>query len=550
MRIPSMLLRQLYTFGSLANVDGGVRFSLKNRLTDVVLTRFLDLSIDGKPVAIEALTLDLGDGKPRHASELSPEAPTKFPVRTAVDIRAPHAPLDAGEHEIRVRFEAVPFGTLEIKATDALETDPKGAAPAPAPANGNGHTATATANAPAAAPPAPTDTGAKHTHIPFDHDDVRNYTPELVAERRRTIEQATGVQLDHVSHYSFEPARAKGHAENFVGVAQVPLGFAGPVLVNGEHARGEFYVPLATSEGTLVASYSRGMKVLTLSGGATVTVCDDQMQRAPVFVFPSARDARDFRTWVSAHMDEIRAQAESTSHVAKLIGIETYLASKMAFLRFDFATGDAAGQNMVTKATYVACAWIIENAPKIERWYLESNLATDKKPSHVNMMHTRGKRVTAEATIPAEILQRHLHVEPESLRYHNEVANVGAFLSGVNNNGLHSVNGITALFIATGQDVANVAEATSLIGYTELLPNRSLYMSVTIPSLIVATHGGGTGLPTQHECLGALGCTGPGSARKLAEIVGATVLAGEISLACAISSLEWVTAHERYGRHR
>ncbi len=387
-------------------------------------------------------------------------------------------------------------------------------------------------------------------HIPRVADPTRDYTMEEVAERRRFVEEFSGVTLEHTSHFSFEPSRAHGHAENFTGVAQVPLGFAGPLHVNGEHANGDFLIPLATSEGSLVASYGRGMKVLNLAGGAHSTVSDDAMQRAPVFVFDSAREARDFREWVRANMADVRAAAESTTHVGKLRDIEFYLASKFAFLRFSYSTGDAGGQNMCTRATLEACRWILSHHHGVRKYYLESNFATDKKVSAVNALHTRGKRVTAEATISRDLLLRHMRVEPEMLHTHNDIANVGAFMSGANNNGLHSANGITAMFIACGQDVANVSEACTATGYTEITPSGALYMSTTIPSLIVATHGGGTGLPTQRECLEVMGCYGEGKALKLAEIVGAVVLAGEVSLACAISALEWVSAHERYGRHR
>lgn len=165
-------------------------------------------------------------------------------------------------------------------------------------------------------------------------------------------------------------------------------------------------------------------------------------------------------------------------------------------------------------------------------------------------MRTRGKRVVAEATIPRKVLQEVMRVEPEQIQYHAQVANVGAFLSGANNNGCHSPNGITALFIATGQDVANVSESSAGIVYTEISSDGSLYISITIPSLIVATYGGGTGLPTQRECLEILGCWGRGKVRKFAEIVAGVALAGEISLASAISSLDWVSSHEKYGRNR
>ena len=236
--------------------------------------------------------------------------------------------------------------------------------------------------------------------------------------------------------------------------------------------------------------------------------------------------------------------------MAKLKYIDPFLANKFAYLRFNFFTGDAAGQNMVGRATFAACSWIIDHYPGIRRFYLESNFATDKKASQINIMRTRGKRVTAEAVIKRDVLIQQLRVEPEQLAYHHGVANVGAFLSGANNNGLHAANAITAMFIATGQDVANVAEASAGIIYTELTPDRDLYISLTLPSLIVATYGGGTGLATQRESLEVLGCYGKGKVHKFAEIVAGVALAGEVSLASAISSLDWVSSHETYGRNR
>lgn len=386
--------------------------------------------------------------------------------------------------------------------------------------------------------------------IPHDLDPSVDSTPELIGQRQRFVQQFSGVQLHHVSTFSLDAAEARGNIENLTGVAQIPLGIAGPLRVNGEYANGDFLVPLATTEGSLVASYSRGMKVLSLAGGVTTTISGDAMQRAPVFIFASAREARAFVDWVQLRIDDLRQEAERTSRVAKLLRVEPFLANKFAFLRFNFSTGDAAGQNMVSKATFAAYRWIIANNPTIRRAYLESNFATDKKPSHVNVLHPRGKRVTAEATVPAALLMEHLRVGAEQLAYHWGVANVGALLSGVNNNGLHSANAITALFIATGQDVANVTEGVAATTYVERTKDDALYFSITIPSLIVATHGGGTGLGTQRECLEILGCWGRGKVNKLAEIVAATVLAGELSLAAAISSLEWVSAHERLGRNR
>jgi hydroxymethylglutaryl-CoA reductase (NADPH) len=327
-------------------------------------------------------------------------------------------------------------------------------------------------------------------------------------------------------------------------------GIAGPLRVNGEHARGDFYVPMATTEGTLVASYNRGMKLLHAAGGVTTTVMDDRMQRAPAFGFDSARQARAFGEWVTAHFPDIRREAQATTRAGRLHDIEQFSASRYLFLRFNFTTGDAAGQNLAGRATARACDWIRDNYPGVRHFCLESNLATDKKSSQINILKTRGKRVTAEATIPAELIREVMHTTPEQMFRARQVSNLGGLLAGVNNNGNHSANGITALFVATGQDIANVAESSAALVHTEVLADGSYYYSITIPALIVATHGGGTGLPTQRECLALLGCYGTGQVRKLAEIVAATVLCGEISLGSAVVSGEWVAAHERLGRNR
>ncbi len=291
---------------------------------------------------------------------------------------------------------------------------------------------------------------------------------------------------------------------------------------------------------------------MNLCGGVKCTVVRDAMQRAPVFVFEDARAARDFVDWTKENFKKIAEEAEATSSIARLQYIDPYLSNKFAFLRFNYSTGDAAGQNMVGRATFAACSWILEvyNDYPIKHFYLESNFATDKKASQVNIMRTRGKRVTAEIVLKRDVLIQHMRVEPEQLAYHSSVSNIGSILSGANNNGAHSANGITAIFIATGQDVANVSESSAAITHAELTEEGDLYLSITIPSLIIATYGGGTGLATQKECLEMLGCVGRNKVNKLAEIIAGVVLAGEISLGSAISSSDWVSSHEKYGRNR
>lgn len=513
MFIPSMVLKQLYTFGSLKNVPDGVRLSVKNRLSETRLTGILRLRIDGREIPLNQFNLMLDDGSVIAPGSVTPTESLPFPLRQVVHIQVQNLNLPLGKHKIEIRFRADPFGELNLEVEDAIsEKTPE------------------------------------RLRIPRDPED--DYSPEIIQKRQSFIEKFVGKPLEHIKRFSFDSRQVKGNIENFSGVAQIPLGFAGPLMINGEHAQGEFVIPMATTEGTLIASYSRGMKVLNLCGGVKVSVVADMMQRAPVFVFSDARQARDFVQWVQENIDKIREEAETTSTVAKLIYIDPYLSNKFAYLRFNFTTGDAAGQNMVGRATFAACSWMIDNYAGIEHFYLESNFATDKKASQINIMRTRGKRVTAEAVIKRDVLIQHMRVEPENLAYHGGVANIGAILSGANNNGAHSANAITAIFIATGQDVANVAESSAGIIYGELTPEKDLYLSITIPSLIVATYGGGTALATQRECLEILGCVGKGKVNKLAEIVAGTVLAGEISLAAAISSSDWVSSHEKYGRNR
>lgn len=514
MIIPSLILKQLYTFGSLQNVENGVAFEIKNRLSDATISRVTSLSIGGQTIDLDDIILDLGDSQ-IIASEVSSNNPLNFPLKQKLKVIALVPNFPNGKYKIELGFKANPFGKLKLKVDGSIVRKTE-----------------------------------DEVKIPRDEED--DFSEEAIKRRQDFVEEYTGKKLEHVSQYSFDPHITAGNCEHFTGVAQVPIGFAGPIKINGEYAKGDFLVPLATAEGTLVASYNRGIKLLNMSGGVKCTVVDDAMQRAPVFVFEDARGARNFVEWIKKNFEEIAEHAEATTSVGKLKYIDPYLANKFAYLRFNFFTGDAAGQNMVGRATFAACSWVLDHykEEKIEHFYLESNLATDKKASQVNVMHTRGKRVTAECTVPRDVLTQVMRVSPENLQYHYQVANVGSILSGANNNGLHSANGITAMFIATGQDVANVSESSAGIFYCELTKEGGLYISITIPSLIVATYGGGTGLATQKECLELMGCYGKGGVKKFAEIVAGVVLAGEMSLASAISSSDWVSSHEHYGRNR
>ncbi len=512
--IPSAILNKLYNRTSLRNADGVVRFSVKNRLSPASLQQIKRVALDGQVIPEDRVSMTCDAGPAFPTSRINPDSPIDFPLGTLLTFDLAMEPLDEGTHDLEVVFDAPPFGQLILEVSDSLKTE---------------------ANTPGT--------------IPRDSED--DYSDAIIQARKEFIREQTGADLEHVTQCTFDPHLTQGNIEHFTGVAQIPLGFAGPLLVRGEHAQGEFYVPLATSEGTLVASYNRGMKVLHRSGGVKCAVVGDNMQRAPAFVFQDAAQARRFTDWLVTRTEDIRATCEATDPFIRLKHIDYYLASKFAYLRFNFTTGDAAGMNMVGKATFAACNWILQHCDvvEIQHFFLESNFATDKKASMINMMRTRGKRVTAEAVIKRDALLEIMDADTESLYYHSKVANLGTMLSGANNNGCHSANAITAMFLATGQDVANVSESSMALLYSEMTPEKDLYMSITLPSLIVATCGGGTGLPTQRECLETLGCSGVGKVFKFAEIVAGTVLAGEISLAGAISSLDWVSSHEDLGRN-
>jgi hydroxymethylglutaryl-CoA reductase (NADPH) len=377
-----------------------------------------------------------------------------------------------------------------------------------------------------------------------------DYTDRMAEQRRGFARSKSGVELEHVGKYSCPAASLSGNIENFMGMAQVPIGLAGPLQVHGEHAQGDFYVPLATTEGTLVASFNRGMQLLNACGGVRTTIAEEYMQRAPVFIFDDAHAARLFGVWVDEHFAPIAQACEATTHVGKLSHIQQFAVGPLRYLRFNYTTADAAGQNMTSKATQAGCEWISDQYPQPLKFLLSGNIETDKKHSHINMLTTRGKRVIAEAVLQRDALSHALGVDTREVFAMRQVSNVGALLAGAANNGLHYANGLSALFIATGQDVANVAESHAGITYTQLLENGDYYWSVTLTSLIIATYGGGTGLATQRECLELLGCYGAGKADKLAEICAAVVLAGEISLGGAVMHGDWVASHERYGRNR
>jgi hydroxymethylglutaryl-CoA reductase (NADPH) len=377
----------------------------------------------------------------------------------------------------------------------------------------------------------------------------QGYRAEDVDTRRAWVEQRTASRLKYVSAYSIPSDEMRGNIENPIGAVQMPVGIAGPLAINGTDARGTFYVPLATTEGALVRSYERGMITLTRAGGVTTQIIRDENRISPVFVLNDVQEAAEFATHVSADLNAIRAEAESTTRHGRLLRLACHPIGREVIVDFDYYTGDAQGMNMIVKATDLACRGIVARW-RAQRFYIFSGLSSEKRASGALLGGGKGKMVTAGARLPASLIKSHLRVSSEEMVdewHHSLVGHLRANAIGFN---AQYANGLAAIFVACGQDVANVANAAVGITNFELTADRDLLVSVTLPSLTVATVGGGTALGTSRECLEILGCAGAGRARKFAEIVAATLLAGEISMAAAIASGEFAAAHETYGRNR
>jgi hydroxymethylglutaryl-CoA reductase (NADPH) len=377
----------------------------------------------------------------------------------------------------------------------------------------------------------------------------QGYSDAHVRQRREWLEHKLGVTLPLVGATAIPTEAMRGNIENPIGAAQMPLGVAGPLLVHGTQANGAFYVPLATTEGALVRSYERGMVMLTRAGGVTSRIFVDENVVCPTFFFETVEDAHRFARDLPAHFEALRAAAESTTRHGRLTKVDARPSGRSVIVSFHYHTADAQGMNMIVKATAHAAEWLVSSGAA-PRFRVFSGMSSEKRASGFLLSGGKGKTAVAGALVPAAVLHSYMRVTPRQVvdMWHDTmIGHLQANAIGFN---AHYANGLTAIFIACGQDVANVANAAVGITDYELTPDGDLYASVTLPSLTVATVGGGTGLGTSLECLRMLGCAGGGYAQKFAEIVAGSILAGELSMAGAITSGEFVSAHEAYGRNR
>ena len=390
------------------------------------------------------------------------------------------------------------------------------------------------------------------------------------AARRRLLADETGADLESIGAYAFDAAAAEPNVENMVGAAQVPMGIVGPVTVDGGAVEGEPYLPLATTEGALVASVNRGCAAIRAAEGATARVLKNAMTRAPVFRVGDVAEASETAAWVGDNVDRLAAAAESTTGHGELRDVTPYVVGDNVFLRFAYDTKDAMGMNMATIATEAACETVEAETPA-DLVALSGNLCSDKKPAAINSVEGRGRTVAADVVLPREVVEGYFGTTPEAISEANTRKNlVGSAKAGSLGFNAHAANTVAAAFLATGQDIAQVVEGSNAITTADVRDggptsgasgassdangsDGDLYASLTIASLELGTVGGGTKLPTQREGLDVVGVRGGGdppgaNADALAEVIATAALAGELSLLGALASNHLASAHEELGR--
>lgn len=374
---------------------------------------------------------------------------------------------------------------------------------------------------------------------------LRNFL--LASERRDYLEKELSVNLERVNNEAVEKTKDV-HCENLIGATSVPLGVAGPLKIRGEYVDREFILPLATTEGALIASVSRGCKTITQSGGAVAYAYRVGTTRGPVFYTGGIQKSRILYEWMNENEDLLKAAAESTSKHLKYKRLKTKILADYVFVRFYFDTDEAMGMNMVTIATD-KITQVIEKETGIQCLSVAGNFDIDKKAAWLNFIDNRGIKVWGEIKVSQKIIKKVLHTTA------SKIFNVwlgknmfGSIMSGSLGFNAHFANIIAAIFIATGQDVAHVVEGSLGLTSARVLKNGGLYFSIYLPSLMVGTIGGGTKLPSQQAALSILKLKEENKTLQFAEIIGSAVLAGELSLLAALAENKLAQAHKILGR--
>jgi hydroxymethylglutaryl-CoA reductase (NADPH) len=353
------------------------------------------------------------------------------------------------------------------------------------------------------------------------------------------------------------PAELAGqkNCENLIGSVGISVGVAGPVRIISKVLNEEVMVPMATTEGALVASYNRGCKVITQSGGAAVFVRKIGITRAPVFSCKDGVSAREFEKWLYKNKSKVAKITESTSRHLRLLDFKVWIRGKYVYVRFVFDADQAMGMNMASIALQHLWDTHLSKLTALKKWgvqlvSLSSNVCADKKDSAMNQLLGRGYEVQAEVVIPRKKLKELLHVEPEAFFHTHVVKNLhGSNLAGSMSQNMHFANGLMALFLATGQDPAHVVEASQGSTIVEVT-KEGLYVAAVLPALNLGTVGGGTWLPAQSQARKLIRLGKNVSSEQLAAVMGAAVLAGEISGLAALTDHTLAPAHKRLARTR
>ena len=381
-----------------------------------------------------------------------------------------------------------------------------------------------------------------------DSKNLRNF--EDSTDRRQFLEQALKIRLDNISRFSFsEDQVSDKNIENLIGATQIPLGVAGPISIqNSKFKIQNFFVPLATTEGALIASVSRGCKAILESGGVHVEYHNVGVTRAPVFKTSGIKKNVEVKKWIGENYEQIKRLCESTSSHLKLLKIDSNFAGKNLFIRFSFDSEDAMGMNMATIAAEKAIEFI-EKDTGIICLSVSGNYDVDKKASWLNFINGRGKQVWADITLKKEVIAQVLRTSSDKIC--NLILRkilTGSAMAGSMGFNAHYANIIAAIFAATGQDLGQVVEGSLGITSAETLDNGDLYFSVYLPNLMIGTVGGGTNLPTQKEALQIMGIKDSGDTKKFATIIVSAVLAGELSLLASQSAGTLGKSHIKLGR--
>ncbi|MFK0310251.1 hydroxymethylglutaryl-CoA reductase [Pseudomonas sp. NPDC090233] len=382
-----------------------------------------------------------------------------------------------------------------------------------------------------------------------------DYSEDARRQRLSFLSQQTRANLDQVANIGFASEQVRGNIESLIGSVEVPVGVAGPLQINGHYAKGLFYGPLATTEGALVASVSRGAVALNRAGGVNAACLGERMLRVPYFELETLADALRFAEFVREKLSDLQAQVGKQSQHAKLVALEPQPLGRVVYVQFIYETADAAGQNMTT-----SCTWALSNYLRVAFrkrcgkamvcHLVESNLSSDKKVSYQSFLRGRGVRVVVDCELPKQVVQEVLNTSPKNMVMGFNRAASGAVAAGTLGLNFNIANVIAALFTATGQDIACVHESSVGHLHMERGTRDSLYATLELPCLVIGTVGGGTGLQQQRQCLDLMGCAGDGGKRKLAEAIAGFCLGLELSILAAMVADEFTQAHDRLGRNR